>query len=703
MKTIFFLLSTLCSLFLGVAQQSYYDDVDLTKTGNELRLELAAKITRTHTNLLTYTPGIWEASKVTDLNPENSDEVILIYGFEDGTDTDVTNDLTRGKDNNGGNNGQWNREHSYPRALGNPNLGSEGPGADAHHLRPSDVERNADRGSRKFGAGSGNSGTNVSDGTWYPGDEWKGDVARMMMYMYLHYGDRCLPKNVAEGTVNTSDENMIDLLLEWNAEDPVSLLEDNRNTYHDSDAAYAQGNRNPFIDNPYLATVIWGGTPAENRWDSGTMDTENPTTPTDLTETAVTSSSVSLSWTASTDNVAVLNYEIYFDDVLVATVVPNLATVEDLQPSETFEVSVVAVDRSGNKSEASDSILVTTLEADTEAPSVPENLVVSNETFNSLTLTWEPSIDNIAVTGYEVYANDVLFGTTEETALVITDLLPETTYSLSVSAKDAADNISERDNAVEGTTTENTNSSEPDLFFSEYVEGSSYNKALEIANFTGDDIDLSDYSVERQANGAGDWQGNLQLSGTLETGEVFVIINNRAVLEDLINEADLQASNAAPMNFNGNDAVGLFKNGELIDIIGTFNNGDDFGKDVTLRRKSTINKPSIIFNLEAEWDSFQQNTVDNIGTHEVTTLDVGGIISKKTFLLFPNPSKGNITLNLSKISLDSLEIYDVFGRQVWKSNELPSTILQIKNLPKGLLLVKATQKDQIFQQKIIVE
>lgn len=60
---------------------------------------------------------------------------------------------------------------------------------------------------------------------------------------------------------------MIDLFLKWNAEDPVSQLEDNRNTYHGNTTnTYAQGNRNPFIDNPYLATVIWGGPAAQNRW-----------------------------------------------------------------------------------------------------------------------------------------------------------------------------------------------------------------------------------------------------------------------------------------------------------------------------------------------------------------------------------------------------------------------------------------------------
>ncbi|MGB8704779.1 MAG: endonuclease [Gillisia sp.] len=54
----------------------------------------------------------------------------------------------------------------------------------------------------------------------------------------------------------------MDLFLKWNREDPVSIFEIQRNNVIEG----AQGNRNPFIDNPYIATLIWGGTPAENRW-----------------------------------------------------------------------------------------------------------------------------------------------------------------------------------------------------------------------------------------------------------------------------------------------------------------------------------------------------------------------------------------------------------------------------------------------------
>ncbi len=239
--------------------QEYYKDIDFTLTGSALKDELAVTITSTHTTNLSYTPGVWNVLKESDLDITDNSKVVLIYGYDD-TDASSVNDRTRDKDANGGNSGDWNREHVYPKSLGNPNLGTSGPGADAHHLRPSDVTFNSQRGSKLFADGSGNAGE-VS-GNWYPGDEWKGDVARMMMYMYLRYGNQCLPKNVAVGSVATTDTNMITLLLQWNAEDPVSDLEIQRNNV----VANNQGNRNPFVDNPYLATVIWSGDEAENTW-----------------------------------------------------------------------------------------------------------------------------------------------------------------------------------------------------------------------------------------------------------------------------------------------------------------------------------------------------------------------------------------------------------------------------------------------------
>ena len=261
----------------GFAQQGspaspYYDGFDFSQTGTALRESLSEKIISTHTVLLSYQDAE-DAIKIVDRDPTDvsNQTVLLVYGFSENmcptNSSDFPDHRRRRRVDDGTDFCQWNREHTYPRSRGIPDLGSDGPGADVHHLRASDVNRNSDRGSLKFGPGSGNSGN--FNGAWYPGDEWKGDIARMMMYMYLHYGNQCLPRNVGVGNLVSIDNNMVDLFLQWNAEDPVSQIEERRNTYlGDTDNFYSQGNRNPFIDNPYLATLIWGGTPAENKWPS---------------------------------------------------------------------------------------------------------------------------------------------------------------------------------------------------------------------------------------------------------------------------------------------------------------------------------------------------------------------------------------------------------------------------------------------------
>lgn len=261
------------------APAPYYNGFNFNQTGSALKTALASKITTTHTKTLSY-DGAEQAIKIIDLDPTDATNtnVLLLYGFSSSmcpsSQADDKDHRRRNKNSDGGGAScEWNREHTYAKSLGTPALGTSGPGADAHHLRASDVQRNGDRDSEKFVAGTGTS-HDVTSSTWYPGDEWKGDVARMMMYMYLRYGSQCLPKNVGVGTIVASDANMIDLFLQWNADDPVSQYEDNRNTYlGNASNAYGQGNRNPFIDNPYLATLIWGGPVAENRWPS--LSTEN--------------------------------------------------------------------------------------------------------------------------------------------------------------------------------------------------------------------------------------------------------------------------------------------------------------------------------------------------------------------------------------------------------------------------------------------
>ncbi|MDX1278335.1 endonuclease [Oceanihabitans sediminis] len=257
------------SLSLYAQVPAYYSEIDFSQDSDNLKQQLSILITNTHTTLLPYTSSYtdtWDVLKQSDIEIINSDNIYLVYGYND-RDTDVSNDKLRDKSLSCHSNscyGLWNREHVFPKSLANPRLDTSYPsaGTDAHNLRPADSQMNSSRSNRVFALGSENSNI-TPQGHFFPGEEWKGDIARIIMYMYLRYPPQCKPNDVAYST-NNYHTDMPDIFLEWNVEDPVSEFETHRNN---TIASY-QGNRNPFIDNPYLATLIWGGTAAIDSWET---------------------------------------------------------------------------------------------------------------------------------------------------------------------------------------------------------------------------------------------------------------------------------------------------------------------------------------------------------------------------------------------------------------------------------------------------
>jgi predicted extracellular nuclease len=106
--------------------------------------------------------------------------------------------------------------------------------------------------------------------------------------------------------------------------------------------------------------------------------------------------------------------------------------------------------------------------------------------------------------------------------------------------------------------------------FSEYIEGSSNNKALEISDATGSAVNLSVYAVKKTNKRCRCVGSGIILSGTLNNGSKFTLVNSSISSCYSTTSANISTT-AAEMTFNGNDAVGLFKKQVLIDIIGTFN------------------------------------------------------------------------------------------------------------------------------------
>ena len=167
-----------------------------------------------------------------------------------------------------------------------------------------------------------------------------------------------------------------------------------------------------------------------------------------------------------------------------------------------------------------------------------------------------------------------------------------------------------------------------DLFFSEYVEGTSNNKALEIFNGTGVPVNLATegYSVQMYFNGNPVSTLTINLTGTVAAGDVFVLAQSSAAAA-ILAQAD-QTSSASW--FNGDDAVVLRKGTTILDVIGQtgFDPGTEWGTGVastadnTLRRKASVEAGDAngadAFDPSVEWDGFATDTSDGLGTHAPT-------------------------------------------------------------------------------------
>lgn len=499
----------------------------------------------------------------------------------------------------------YNREHLVPQS----SFGGAYPMySDIHHVIPTDGRVNNFRGSLPFGEvatpdwtslnGSmrGSSAIVGYSGTMFePIDEFKGDIARALLYFATRYEDTVdayTSFDMFNGTNDQVFQNWaIEMLLDWHYNvDPVDQRERDRNH-----AAYNfQGNANPFVDHPEYANAIWNPTP----------DTEAPTAPTNLVASNPTSSTMNLSWDASTDNVGVVSYDIYVDG--------------------TFE------DNTGNTN----------------------------------------------------------------TSYTVTGLLSETNYCFTVYAKDAAGNTSSVSNQDCESTTAN-NSGTVDLFFSEYVEGSGTNKALEIANFTGSSVNLADYTLKLASNANNFSYTYTFPSESISNGDVFVVANSGLLAACQSQQDDV---NNSITGFNGNDAIGLFKNDVLIDIIGIEGDGNTFAENVTLIRKETVQFPTTTFDIN-EWHSVAQDDCSDLGIHNQTLSVNNSDISEIGF--HPNPLKGN-ELYFNTDQTLNVEIYNVLGKKVLvqliDSNHYS---LNLSNLSQGIYLVKISNQNQTVTKKLI--
>lgn len=169
----------------------------------------------------------------------------------------------------------WNREHVWPQSLSGGLYGTTGAGADIHHIRPTISSINSSRGNQLFtdfdmikanGSEKKYNGTLVAytnGDYWEPIDDVKGDTARIVLYMYMHYSNELdanksfsYAGNLRLTNIVYSDSGLdgaLEILATWNKMDPVDAFEANRN----EECASVTHVRNPFIDHPEFVDLIW--------------------------------------------------------------------------------------------------------------------------------------------------------------------------------------------------------------------------------------------------------------------------------------------------------------------------------------------------------------------------------------------------------------------------------------------------------------
>lgn len=614
MRHIYILFLFIAGLAYSQIPSNYYDSAN-GLSGYALKTQLKNIVTSGHTYNASSYDNLFTAYASTDRDYyyENDGSLLDIYS-ENPTGSETSYNIPN--DECGGNitgEGQcYNREHLFPQGFFN-NSDALPMVSDIHTVVPTDGFVNNGRSNYPFGIVS-NTNTSYANGSkWGTGnnygytnrvfepiDEFKGDIARAMLYFAVRYEDNwndsgweapdASPYNPLNGTSDQFYETwFINTMLDWHAADPVSQRELDRN-----DEAYNfQGNANPFVNHPEYAALIWNPVP------------------------------------------------------------------------------------------------------DTQAPSDPTNLVASNPTDNSINLSWTASTDNVSVTSYDIYQSGVNLYNTVTTSFVVTGLSANTNYCFTVRANDGSGNTSGFSNQACETTSDN-GSQTTDLFISEYVEGSVTNKAIEIANFTGGPISLSNYTLKLATNSNNfSTTYTFPNSPTIANGDVFVVANSGLNSGCQSEQDDV---NNSITGFNGNDVIGLFKNNILIDILGIEGDDSDFAKNVTLIRKPEIQFPSTTYDAN-EWNVESIDDCSDLGQHNQTLSTIDN--SMTSISIFPNPINSVLNVNLKFDRTTQIDIYDVMGKKVFTTTINSSKRIQLRELRSGIYIIKLKQDNASLTKRLI--
>lgn len=511
----------------------------------------------------------------------------------------------------------YNREHAVPQSAFNSNYPMY---SDLHFVIPTDARINQLRNNYPYGIGNSTvhyTFTNTSkiansaipnfaytNRVYEPIDEFKGDIARMLLYFAVRYEGKlpsfnystninpALDRSAFDGTAERAfDPAYISMLIQWHIQDPVSQREINRNN-----SIYSiQKNRNPFIDHPEWVNSIWVQTP------------------------------------------------------------------------------------------------------DSVVPEAPSNLHSTQSGAYYTTLTWSPSVST-DVLGYQIYQNGVLLTTTKSISVIIDHLNPSTSYSFTVRAYDLS-YLQSSDSNIVSVSTSASDTKSRDLFIIKYMEGSDNNKALEILNKTGHEVNLNNYSIRVQyynnTNDSYYWGNSFELEGKIPDNESFVVLNPKSQLPCYTNADARFVTAGDALTFTGTQYVELAYKSTTVDAIGSKFVSNTHA-DLSLYRKNTVTQPVSLFNIN-EWDAYAINYCQNSGTLSANDVALSG----NEFRLHPNPVHDTVFITGNVDDVPSAQILDFSGKLIYHEI-LPfknKKYISVQGLPAGTYLLKLNDKTYRFIKK----
>jgi len=376
----------------------------------------------------------------------------------------------------------------------------------------------------------------------------------------------------------------------------------------------------------------------------------------------------------------------------------------------TYTLNYNVSDAAGNAAtEVSRSINVEST-VDTQAPTAPTNLTASNITETTASLSWSASTDNVGVTAYEVFSSGISIGTVTSTGANITGLVANTTYSYTVSAKDAAGNVSSTSNTETFTTAGGSQGSTTTLhegFFESGWDGWS-DGGSDCFRYSGTRSYEGNYSIRIRDN-----------SGTASamTSPTFNLTSYDAVeVEFYFYSYSME---------NNEDFWLRFYNGSSWSTVGTWARGTSFENNNFYSATVTLNSSDVNFASNSAF-RFQNDASGNADHIYIDQVTIKGIIGNggatnsinlvssynTTFtsnsnsfngdaIVYPNPAFNVLNINSSFGTIKSkYRITNPLG-QVISSGTIQNNSVDITNLKRGIYLIELTDEEETFTQKFI--